>query len=100
MKYEDLSFNVKNEDGTEIGCDILSVIPNDENPEQPYVIFTDYTFDANDEFKEYYGKIIEINGEYTLQNITDEKVIEKIKEGLNDEVVKYVNDQIQENLSE
>lgn len=100
MKYEDLSFDIKKEDGTEIGCDILYVVPNNERPEEPYVVFTDYTLDETDEFVEYYGRIKENNGEYALEVITDEKIIEKIKEGLNDEVVTYVNEQIQTNMTE
>lgn len=99
MKYEDLSFNIIKEDGTEVGYDILAVIPNKEHSEKPYVIFTDYTFDENDEFVEYYGQVIETNGEYELQTINDETTIDKIKEGLKDEVVSYVNNQIQENMT-
>jgi hypothetical protein len=99
MKYEDLSFTTTNKDGLEVICDILEVVPNPVNSEEPYVIYTDYTMDANDEFVRQYGKVIEVEGEYVLKNITDPIQIEVIKKESQDEVVRYVNEQIQENIS-
>ena len=98
MKYEDLSFKVTNDDGIETICDITAVVPNEENKEEPYVVFTDYMLDDNDEFVMQYGKIIEIDGDYVLKKVEDENVVSKIKEALKDEVVEYVNSQVQENL--
>lgn len=98
MKYEDLSFNITNKDGIEVTCDITYVIPNDEQPEEPYVIFTDYSLDENDEFIEQYGKIVEVDGDYVLKVITDENLIKKIQEAAEDEIVKYVNKEVQDNL--
>lgn len=100
MKYEDLSFKVTSKDGIETVCDIVSVVPNEENKEEPYVVFTDYMLDDHDEFVMQYGKIIEIDGDYVLKRIEDESVVSKIKEALKDEVVEYVNSQVQENLDE
>ena len=88
MKYEDLSFTTTNEDGLEVICDILTVVPNPIN-----------TMDANDEFVKHYGKVIEVEGEYVLKNVTDPIQIEVIKKESQDEIVKYVNDQVQEKLS-
>ena len=99
MKYEDLSFTTTNKDGLEVICDILAVIPNPTNNEEPYVIYTDYTLDENDEFVKQYGKVIEVEGEFVLKTIEDEKTIELIKHEAEDETVKYVNEQIQENIS-
>ena len=99
MKYEDLSFNAINKDGIEVICDILCVVPNEKNSEEPYVIYTDYTMDEHDEFIKQYGKIINIEGDYVLKTITDNETIEMIKKASEDETVKYVNDQIQENIS-
>ncbi len=98
MKYEDLSFNIINKDGIEVTCDITCVIPNEENEEEPYVIFTDYSLDDNDEFIEQYGKIVEVDGDYVLKVITDENLIKKIKTDAEDEIVKYVNKEVQDNL--
>ena len=98
MKYEDLSFTAKNKDGIEVICDILTIVPNPEHSEQPYVIYTDYTMDENNEFIENYGKIINVEGDYVLKTITDPNLIELIKREASDEIVQYVNKQVQENL--
>ena len=98
MKYEDLSFNITNKDGIEVESDITCVIPNEENQEEPYVIFTDYTLDENDEFVEQYGKIIEVEGDYILKVVTDPAIIKKIKELSEDEIVQYVNKEVQDNI--
>ena len=100
MKYEDLSFTIKNDDGEDVICDIISVVPNEDNQDEPYVVFTDYMLDSNDEFVMQYGKVIEVDGEFVLKTINDENVVNKIKEALSDDIVSYVNDQVQENIHE
>ena len=100
MKYEDLSFTIKNDDGEDVICDIISVVPNEDKQDEPYVVFTDYMLDSNDEFVMQYGKVIEVDGEFVLKTINDENVVNKIKEALSDDIVSYVNDQIQENIYE
>lgn len=100
MKYEDLSFTVKNSEGNEVICDIVSVVPNDDNPDEPYVVFTDYMLDDNDEFVMQYGKVIEVDGDFVLKAVEDANVVNKIKESLSDDIVSYVNEQIQENIHE
>ena len=100
MKYEDLSFNFVNKDGINVICDITEVIPNPDNNEEPFVKFTDYTLDEDNEFVVMYGKIIDEGEEAKLELITDENLIKKIDELSQDETVKYVNEQIQENISE
>lgn len=100
MKYEDLSFTIKNKDGMEVICDITSVVPNDENSDQPYVVFTDYMLDENDNFIYQYGKLVEVDGDFVLKVIDDPNVVNMIKEKLTDEIVSYVNREIQENLND
>ena len=100
MKYEDLSFTIKNDAGEDVICDIISVVPNEDKQDEPYVVFTDYMLDSNDEFVMQYGKVIEVDGEFVLKTINDENVVNKIKEALSDDIVSYVNDQIQENIHE
>lgn len=99
MKYEDLSFDVLDDNGNTVKCDILSVVPNEENKDETYVVFTDYMLDENDEFILQYGKVIENNGEYSLETINDPKIIDLIKDSLNDEIVKYVNNQVLDALN-
>lgn len=96
MKYEDLSFTIKDSKGEDVICDVKKVIPIEE---ETYVVFTNYFLDENDEFIMYYGKVNEVNEEFQLEVITDETIINKIKEMENDEIVSYVNEQVQENLS-
>jgi hypothetical protein len=100
MKYDDLSFTVKDNKGNDVVCDILSIVPNDENPKEPYVVFTDYMLDENDEFVLQYGKVVEFNDNYILDAVTDPVIVEKIKNGLTDDIVAYVNEQVQENMHE
>ena len=75
MKYEDLSFDIINKDGLEVTCDITAVIPNPDSSEEPFVMFTDYTLDQNDNFVTYYGKIIEEEGQSKLLQIEDQETI-------------------------
>ena len=100
INYKDLSFTVKNEDGEEIICDVLSVVPNEENKNEPYVVFTDYLLDDNDEFILQFGRIIEDNGEYKLLGIEDKEIIKEIRNQLGDSVVSYVNKQFQDSLND
>lgn len=98
MKYEDLSFSMVNENGEELINDILSVVPNLGNSDEPYVVFTDYTLDVNDEFIKRFGKLkTKDNNFYIETNLLDEEIA-YIKNGLEDEIVKYVNETIEDNL--
>ena len=99
MKYEDLSFTVTDEDGEEVTCDIISVVPNELDSEKPYVVFTDYMLDENDEFVMQYGQLIKENDEYTLVMVNDPNIIDLIKDSLNDDIVSYVNKAVQDNLT-
>lgn len=100
MKYEDLSFTIKNNQGIDVVCDIISVIPNKDNNEEPYVVFTDYMLDENDEFILQYGKVIEVEGDFVLKTVNDPSIVEYIKSELSDEIVNYVNTQVQESMYE
>ena len=99
MKYENLCFDIINDEGLEVTCDITAVIPNLDNRDEPYVMYTDYMLDENDNFVTYYGQIIEENGQSKLKRIVDQETINKIIELSKDEVVSYVNEQVQDNLS-
>lgn len=98
MKYEDLSFNMTNENGEEFINDILSVIPNIKSSEEPYVIFTDYTLDEDDEFIKKYGRLGKKNGEFYIDTNLSNEEIDYINEELKDEIITYVNDVIEESL--
>lgn len=99
MKYDDLSFNLINDDGLDVICDVTSVIPNPDDSDDIYVTFTDYTMDENGDFVTYYAHVIETDYETQITKITDPEMIGKIVEWSNDEIVKSVNEQVQDNLS-
>ena len=100
MKYEDLSFTTKNEAGEELINDIIGVIPNKNNSEEPYVIFTNYELDATGEFINQYGRLVKENDSFGLETNLKKSEIDYIEESMKDEIVKYVNDTIEENLHE
>ena len=99
MKYEDLSFTVKYTNGEEVINDITAVIPNPESENEPYVTYTDYSIDDNDEFRTYYGKLSNKNGIPIITRDISENEIIFIKDSLKDEIVKSVNDVIMDNLA-
>ena len=98
MKYEALSFTVTDDNGEEITCDILSVVPNPKDEDSPFVVFTDYLLDENDEFIMQYGKLIKEGEDYNLVGVEDPKDVDYIKDSLKDEIVSYVNKAVQDNL--
>lgn len=98
MKYEDLSFTIKDDNGEDITCDILSVVPNEANLDEPYVVFTDYMLDEDDEFVLEYGKLVKEGEDFNLVRVSDPKEIDIIKDGLKDDITAYVNKAVQENL--
>ena len=100
MKYEDLSFTIKYDNGEELINDITAVVPNKDSKEEPYVTFTDYTMDENDEFNTYYGKLVKNDENYSLNTSLTEEEIRYIKANLEEEITKYVNDTIQDNLTD
>lgn len=99
MKYEDLSFTVKYDNGEELINDIIAVVPNPKNNEEPYVTFTDYTIDEEGEFNTYYGKLIQNEEGYQLNTSLTKEEEQYIKINLEEEITKYVNDTIQDNLT-
>ena len=100
MKYEDLSFTTKNESGEELINDIIGVVPNNKNSEEPYVIYTDYQLAADGEFIKNYGRLVKDGDNFGLETNLTKSEIAYIEENMNDEIVKYVNDTIEENLHE
>ena len=76
MKYEDLSFTLKDDNGEDITCDILSVVPNEANLDEPYVVFTDYMLDEDDEFVLEYGKLVKEGEDFNLVRVSDPKEID------------------------
>ena len=97
MKYEDLSFEIV-EDGVTLKCDVLEVIPNSNNSDEPYVVYTNYELDKNDEFIKKYGKLVSKNGHYYIETNLNSYDIDLISKMRNNEVVSYVNEIIENNI--
>ena len=100
MRYEDLSFTTVDENGIEMINDVTTIVPNQNNSDEPYVIFTDYTLDLNDEFVKKYGRLIYNNDNFFIETNLSDMEIEYIKKMSEDEIVKYVNNVVEENLNE
>lgn len=95
MNIADLSFTIKDDKGEELICDIVSIIPVKENDNETYVVYTAYLLDENDEFITYYGKLIEENNTSFLTPISEDET-NHLKSLMDDEIIAYVNEQIQE----
>lgn len=98
--YEDLSFTTTDSNGQTVINDITSVIPNKENKEEPYVVFTDYSLDSHDEFIYHYGRLVGDNDNYSIETQLSADEVNYIQEMLKDEVVQYVNETIGESLND
>lgn len=99
MNKEDLTFEIE-KDGLVYKCDVTMVIPNSNNEDEPYVVFTTYEMDDKGEFLEYYGKLIGNEEEYSITtDITNEEK-RYIDELRGDEIVSYVNTTIEENIDD
>ncbi|MBR3139699.1 MAG: hypothetical protein IKF11_02375 [Methanobrevibacter sp.] len=100
MKYDDLSFTTIDENGIEMINDVTTIVPNQNNSDEPYVIFTDYTLDLNDEFVNKYGKLIQSDGHFYIETNLSDMEIAYIKDMSKDEIVSYVNSVVEESLNE
>ena len=87
--YDNLSFTIMNHEGKIVPCQILSVLPSNE--QDFYVIFTDGEVDSEQVPIFKYGKMIENQGEYELKaGITDEE-LEMIQKSFSKEIQQLVD---------
>ena len=78
---DDKKFEIIDDKGNKIQCEIIKLVPNDEESEKPYIIYTD--------FEEILcGKLIEKDGVYTVNKITEDYIVDYLKEQLSDEIIK------------
>ena len=76
------------DNGKEIECEIIKIIPNYEEEDKPYIIYTDFKF--NNGYKLLCGKLIEQNGIYTINKIEEDYIIDYLKEELSDEIINQI----------
>jgi hypothetical protein len=99
MKIDDLSFEV--EDGGRVyKCDVLEVVPNKKNKDEPYVVYTNYDLDDNDNFIKRYGRLINENGQFSIYTELTRDEIKYVNITREDEIVRYVNDTIEGVINE
>lgn len=98
VKFEDFSFTTIDKSGNEVINDITKIIPNNKDKDSPYVVFTDYSLNEKDEFIEQYGKLIQQDDNFSIETNLTPLEISYIKEMQEDEIVKYVNNALEENL--
>ena len=87
---DNMKFNIIGEDGKEIPCEIISLLPNEEDPTSPYIIYTDFKTDRG--YKLLCGQLIEENDSYTINKIEDDNIIEQLKDTLTDDMLKIIED--------
>jgi hypothetical protein len=82
---DDKKFAIIDDAGNEIECEIIKLIPNHENEEEPYIIYTD--FNVENGYKMLCGQLIEKDGIYTINKIKEDYIIDYLKEELSDEMI-------------
>lgn len=74
---KDISFTVTNDNGIEIKCDVLAIVNDEEN--KTYLIYTDYTFNQNNEYNVYVSQVIRDSDGFTLERIENYEMIPEIQ---------------------
>lgn len=64
------NFTVIDSEGREVICDVISLL-QDEKTNELFVLYTDYTLNEKKQFNTYLSKLIETQGEYSLEKIND-----------------------------
>ncbi len=97
MKKDDMSFEIE-EDGKTYKCDIIGIIPNDKKSEEPYVIFTDYMLDENDDMRKRNGKLVQSEDDYFIELKLSDEEVKYIDDNKDREIIQYVNNTIMESV--
>jgi len=75
---KDMSFTTINKAGLEVKCDVLAIINDDED--KTYLIYTDYTFNQNNEYNVYVSQMIKNSDSFTLEEIENWDLLPDIQE--------------------
>lgn len=90
----DLSFYVNDNNGNSIKCDIISMIPG-ENDNETYVAFTDY-IDINNEPSIKYAKIVKYLDDYSIEEFDDENILEQLRNKMSEDIMNYIKENMVE----
>ena len=75
---KDMSFTTINKARLEVKCDVLAIINDDED--KTYLIYTDYTFNQNNEYNVYVSQMIKNSDGFTLEEIENWDLLPDIQE--------------------
>jgi hypothetical protein len=89
---DDLSFFVE-KDGKTIKCDIISMIPG-ENDNETYIAFTDY-IEENNEPSIKYAKIIKKDNNYSIEDFNDELILEQLQNKMNEDIMNFIKENME-----
>ena len=87
---EGFKFQIINEDGKPIECELLSLLPNHEDEDSPYIAYTD--FDTSKGYKILCGQLIEKDGNYTINKIDDDVIIDELKSKISEDMIKLIEE--------
>ena len=74
----DKSFQIIDENGNLINCEIICIVPNEEDSTSSYIVYTD--FKTENGYKLLCGELKETDGSYTINKITDDTIIDLLKD--------------------
>ena len=94
MANEELKFSVKDNNGEIIDCNIVSLIPIDD--EESYIVFLDGEKDLEENAVFKYGKLVKINDDFELKAGVDNNELEYIKDCLYYDLME-INDYVIDN---
>jgi uncharacterized protein YrzB (UPF0473 family) len=98
--YDDMNFTILDNNGKEVFCDIISLIPNEDNT-KTYVVFTDYSKDEDDNIVFMYGNLVIDGEDINLERNVSEDEVTYIKSKLGDDFCNHVIDYLKkENIYE
>lgn len=86
---ENIKFQII-KDGKTIDCEIISLLPNPEDENSPYIVYTD--FDTSNGYKLLCGQLIEDEEGYIINKITEDYIIDELKTKLNDDIVQLLEE--------
>ncbi len=85
----DKSFQIIDENGNLINCEIICIVPNEEDSTSSYIVYTD--FKTENGYKLLCGELKETDGSYTINKITDDTIIDLLKEHLSEEMAELID---------
>ena len=80
---ENIKFNIIDENNQTIECEIVSLIPDYENENNAYIIYTDF----KDETKLLASHLVELEDGYIMEKIDKPEIIDQLKKELSDDLL-------------